>query len=135
MRAFSSCTVIKMWIHELYLISCVLWRFWTMCGLQVYTSKASYTRARWMVREPNASMCGRDCETALCCLWMVRILFAKNQNLSVFCANTENWMRLHALGVLCSPQVHRKLINSAPHANGAARLCVQSLRHQLYRLL
>ncbi len=39
--------------------------------------------------KPNTRMCGWDCEPALRHLWMVRILFAANQNLSVFWANTK----------------------------------------------
>ncbi len=82
-----------------------------------FYSKASYTRARRMVREPNAHMCGRDCEPALRHLRMVRIPFATNQNLSVFGANTKRTgctgYPFHAPGVLCSPQVCGKLINHA----------------------
>ncbi len=37
-----------------------------------------------MVREPNASMCGWDYEPALRHPQIVLILFAANQNLSVF---------------------------------------------------
>ncbi len=51
--------------------------------------EASYTRARRMVREQNARMCGWDCEPALCHPRTVRIPFAANWNLSVFCANTK----------------------------------------------
>ncbi len=70
-----------------------------------------------MVCEPNARMCGWDCKPALHCLRMVSIPFAANQNLSVFCANTKRTgcagCPFHAPGVLCSPQVRRKLINRA----------------------
>ncbi len=80
--------------------------------------KASYTQARRMVREPNTRMCGWDCEPALHHPWMVRISFAANRNLSVFCANTKRTgcagCPFLALGVLCSPQVHGKSINRAP---------------------
>ncbi len=70
------------------------------------------------VCEPNARMCAHDCEPALCHLWTVRIPFAENQNLSVFCTNRKrtrcSGCTFHAPGVLCSPQVRRKLINRAP---------------------
>ncbi len=40
---------------------------------------------------PNAHMCGRDSEPALCCLRTVCIPFTTNQNLSVFlCEHKEN---------------------------------------------
>ncbi len=84
--------------------------------------KASYTRACQMVREPNARMCGRDCELALRPMRMVRVPFATNQNLSVFCANTKKTgfagCPFHAPGVLCSPQVRGKLTNGAPNTCG-----------------
>ncbi len=82
-------------------------------------SKASYTWARQMVREPNARMCGRDCEPALRHLRTVRIPFSANRNLSVFCTNTKRTRcagcPFYELGVLCSPQVHGKLINRVPN--------------------
>ncbi len=75
------------------------------------------------VLEPNAHMCGWDCKPALSHLRMVRVSFATNQNLLFFCANTKRtgWSGclFRAPGVLCSPQVHRKLINHAPHTNCA----------------
>ncbi len=77
-----------------------------------------------MVREPNACMCGQDCEPTLCHLQTVRIPFAMNWNLSVFCANTKRIgcarCPFHAPSILCSSRVRRKLINHAPHTNGAA---------------
>ncbi len=54
-----------------------------------------HKRAEWFVHhlqtvcEPNACMCGRDCEPVLRHPRTVRILFAANQNLSLFCANTK----------------------------------------------
>ncbi len=72
-----------------------------------------------MVCEPNAHMCGQNCEPALCHLRTVRIPFATNQNLLVFCANTKRTgcarCPFHAPNVLCSPQVRRKLITRAPN--------------------
>ncbi len=41
------------------------------------------------VREPNARMCGWDCEPVPRRPRIVRITFTANQNLSVFCANTK----------------------------------------------
>ncbi len=64
-----------------------------------------------MVREPNVRMCRWDCKPA------VRIPFAVNQNMLIFCANTRTGCAgcpLHAPGVLCSPQVCGKLINHTP---------------------
>ncbi len=79
--------------------------------------KASYMRARRMVLEPNASMWGWDCEPALRRPRMVLIPFAANRNLSVFCMNTKRTgcagCPFHAPDVLCSPQIHGKLINHA----------------------
>ncbi len=46
--------------------------------------KALYTRVRRMIREPNARMCGRDCEPAPRHPQTVYIPFTANQNLSVF---------------------------------------------------
>ncbi len=70
------------------------------------------------VRELNACMCGQNCEPALRHPWTVRIPFAENQNLLVFCANTKRTecagCPFHALDVLCSPQVCGKLINHMP---------------------
>ncbi len=70
------------------------------------------------VRKSNVCMCRRDCEPALRHSWMVHIPFAENRNLSVFCANTKRTgctgCPFHAPGVLCSPQVLKKLINRAP---------------------
>ncbi len=49
----------------------------------------------------------------------VRLQFAANQNLSVFCTNTKRTgcagCSFHAPGVLCSPQARGKLINRAPN--------------------
>ncbi len=76
--------------------------------------------------EPNANMCGWYCEPALCRMWMVRIPFAANQNLSCFCVNRKRsgctGCPSHALGVLCSPQVCGKLINSVPNTR---RSCIR----------
>ncbi len=81
-----------------------------------------------MVRELNACMCRRDCEPLLRHLRTVHISFAVNQNLSVFCANTKRTGNarcpFHAPGVLYSPQVRRKLINSAPLTR-----CTQTAQH------
>ncbi len=64
-------------------------------------------------------MCGHECEPALRCPQMVRIPFAVNQNLLVFCVNTKRTgcarCPFHTPGVLCSPQVHKKLINRVPN--------------------
>ncbi len=83
-----------------------------------YDYITSYTRARRMVRKPNGHMCGRDCKPVLRHPRTVRIPFVANQNLLVFCANTKRtgcaWCPFYAPGVLCSPQVPRKLINYAP---------------------
>ncbi len=63
-------------------------------------------------------MRGRDCKPVLCRPQMVRILFTANRNLSVFGANTKITgcarCLLIAPGVLCSPQVRKKLINHVP---------------------
>ncbi len=95
--------------------------FATICKTN-HVSKALYIRARRMVRKPNVSMCGWDCEPMLRHPRTARLPFAANQNLSVFCANTKRTRcagcPFHAPGVLCSPQVCGKLINRAPHANG-----------------
>ncbi len=60
----------------------------------------------------------RTAKPALRHLWMVRIPFGVNQNLSSFCMNTKRTgcarYPFYAPGVLCSPQVSRKLINRAP---------------------
>ncbi len=42
-----------------------------------------------MVCKPDAFMCGWDYEHELHHLWMVRIPFATNQNLSFFCTNIK----------------------------------------------
>ncbi len=77
-------------------------------------------------REPNARMCGWDCEPALRHPQTVCIPFAANQNLSVFCMNTKRigciGCPLLAPGVLCSHQVCVKLINRASSAN-----CLQTV--------
>ncbi len=77
-----------------------------------------------MVREPNAPMCRWDRKPVLRCPQTVCIPFTENKNLSVLWANTKRTgyagCPFHAPVVLCSPQVHGKLINCAPHANGAA---------------
>ncbi len=46
-----------------------------------------------MVYIPNVCMCGWNCKHVLCCLYTVRIPFATNQNLSVFCSNTKEIAR------------------------------------------
>ncbi len=80
-------------------------------------------KPRRMVLEPNVHMYGQDCEPVLRHPWMIRIPFATNRNLSVFCANTKRTgcaaCPFHTPGVLCSPQVCGKLINCA-RANYAA---------------
>ncbi len=85
--------------------------------------KASYTRAHQMVREPNARICGWDCDPVLRHLQTVCIPFAAKRNLSVFCANTKRTgcagCPFHAPGVLCPPQVCGKLTNHAPRTNSA----------------
>ncbi len=81
----------------------------------VYTSAPNGSRNRSQtVRKPN----GWDCEPALHCsphLRMVRIPFAANWNVSVFCGNTKRTgcagCPLHAPDGFCSPQVCGKLIN------------------------
>ncbi len=83
-----------------------------------------YEHAEWfakhsrLVREWNARMCGRDCKPVLSHPRMVRILFATNRNLSVFCMNIKKTVCVSCLfyapGVLCSPQVRGKVINRAP---------------------
>ncbi len=90
-----------------------------------------HERAEWfancsrMVRKPIACMCGWYCTPVPRHQRTVRIPFATNRNLSVFCTNTKRTgcagFPFHAPGVLCSPQVHRKLINHALHANSTAR--------------
>ncbi len=78
-----------------------------------------FANRSWMVCEPNESMCGWDCEPALCRPRMICIPFTANRNLLVFCTNTKRTgcvgCPFHALGVLCSPQVRKKLINHAPN--------------------
>ncbi len=89
-----------------------------------------HEHAEWFAnREPNAHMCGRDCEPVLGYLQTVRIPFAVNQNLLVFCANTKRTgctgYPFHAPGFLCSPQVCGKLIHCAPlmrHMRTAQRI-------------
>ncbi len=76
--------------------------------------------------EPNVRMCGRDCELLLCYLRMVCIQFATNQNLSVFCMNTKE---IGLLGVLFSPQVHRKLVYHAPSMNCLVYMCVPAFTY------
>ncbi len=84
-----------------------------------------HEHAKWFanrsqtVREPNARMCGRDCEPALRHPWMIRIPFNANQNLVGFAGTEREW---GAPGVLCSPQVCGKLINPASSANCSVRL-------------
>ncbi len=62
---------------------------------QTLVKPSIHKRAEWfanhsrMVYKPNACMCGWDCEPVLRHLWTVRIPFAVNQNLLVFCANTK----------------------------------------------
>ncbi len=85
----------------------------------------THERAKWFVNhsqtvcKPNAHMCRWDCEPALHHLRTVRILFAANQNLLVFYANTKRTAYtgcpFYAPGILCSPQVCGKLINRAPN--------------------
>ncbi len=80
----------------------------------IYKCAEWFANCSRMVCEPNACMCGWDCNPALRHLQTFCIPFAANQNLSVFLGeHKENWMRLHAPGVLCSPQVHEKLITCA----------------------
>ncbi len=84
-----------------------------------------HERAKWfanhwrMVHKRNACMCGWNFEPALYHLRTVCIPFFANQNLSVFCANTKRTgcvgCPFYAPGVLCSPQVCRKLINHMPN--------------------
>ncbi len=105
-------------------ITIQLWK--TLVSVKFWTSASWFDikpriheRAEWFAnREPNAHMCGRDCEPVLPYLQTVRILFAVNRNLSVFCANTKRTgcagCPFHAPGVLCSPQVCGKLINCVP---------------------
>ncbi len=63
-------------------------------------------------------MCGQDCELAPYYLQTVRVPFAANRNLSVFCENTKRTgcarCPFHAPGVLCSLEVRKKLINRMP---------------------
>ncbi len=83
-------------------------------------------------------MCGRACKPVLRYPRTVRIPFATNQNLSFFCANTKGTgcakCPFQTPGVLCSPQVCRKLINRAPNTH-----CTQTeqcKRHALvYKVL
>ncbi len=74
-----------------------------------------------MVCEPNARMCVRNCEPAPRYPQMIRIPFATNQNLSIFCANTKKTgctrCPFHAPGFRCSPQVHGKLIDCVPNTH------------------
>ncbi len=90
-----------------------------------------------MVHDPNARMCRRDYKPALRCLRTVRIQFVTNWNLLVFCANTKRigcaGYPLYVPGVLCSPQVCRKLINHAPSANCLLGMCVPGLRFLKFR--
>ncbi len=106
--------------------------------------KASYTRARRMVYELNACLCGPDHELVLRHLWTVRIPFAANWTLSVFSVNTRRTgcfgRPFHAPSILCSPQVRGKLINGAPnmrHMRTAQRvsgtLAYTKLKHS-YRM-
>ncbi len=70
-----------------------------------------------MVREPNARMCGWNCEPAC----TISEWFAYRSPQTEMCQflqeHKENWMRaacpFHAPDVLCSPQVGKKLINRA----------------------
>ncbi len=74
-----------------------------------------------MVRESRARMCGWDCKPALHHL---------RTEICQFLTRTQR--DLDAPGVLCSPQVRRKLINRVPRAYGAARkwrACVYKVLH------
>ncbi len=68
--------------------------------------------------KPNACMRWQDYKPALRHLRTVRIPFAENWNLSVFCTNTTRngcaECPFHAPGILCSPQVRGKLLNHVP---------------------
>ncbi len=96
------------WVTTLFLLLSLLLSL-------VYTSAPNGSR---IVCEPNACMCGWDCEPMLCHLRTVCILFVTNRNLSVFCANIKRTgcagCPFHAPNVLCSPQVRGKLITCVP---------------------
>ncbi len=80
--------------------------------------KASYIRARRMVREQNARMYRWDCEPVLRRPRTVCMPFTEYQNLLIFCVNTKRTgfigCPFHAPGVLSMPQVRGKLINHTP---------------------
>ncbi len=78
------------------------------------STKASYTRAHeWFANQMRVCVDG-TCGPVLRRPRLVRIPFAANQNLSVFCSNTKRTgcagYSFHAPGVLCTPQVCGKLI-------------------------
>ncbi len=84
-------------------------------------SKASYTRAHRMMCELLTNGSQAKCVY----VWTgLRTCAAASANgshtvrcepkfVGFWCEHKENWMRLHALGILCSPQIHIKLINLA----------------------
>ncbi len=105
---------------------------------------------RQMVCEPLANGLRTKCEymwmglrTKCAYMWMglqtCAAPFAKGSHtvhhepkfFSFLRKHKENWMRLHAPGVLCSPQIHGKLINCMQHANGATH----KRRTRVYKVL
>ncbi len=103
-----------------FLVSVHFWTLASLLDIKPHTHECAklFANRPQTGREPNAHMCGRDCEPVLRHLQTVCIPFAVNRNLSVFCANTKRTgcarCPFHAPGVLCLPQVCGKLINCAP---------------------
>ncbi len=81
----------------------------------VYTSTPNGSQTKcayvWMGMRTCTAPFANGSHTICCELKLVGFL----------CKHKENWMRLHALAVLYSPQVREKFINRVPHTNSAAR--------------
>ncbi len=101
-------------------ILCIVRLLCKLCNIKprIHKHAEQFANRSQMVRKPNVCMCGRDCEPTLRHPRTVRVLFAENQNSSVFRLNTKRTRctvyPFHASGVLRSPQVRGKLINRAP---------------------
>ncbi len=123
---FSICTYFVWWRSHFFLLRKWNFPFTTSIRVIISThscgSKALYTRAHRMVREPLANSLQTKCAYLWMVLWTCTApstngpyTVCGEPKFVVFLhEHKENWMRLHALGLLCSPQVHGKLINDAP---------------------
>ncbi len=110
---------------------CVHAKNWQIlvCG-EWYANHSQTAQHRFTVPSTHMSIWFANCLRTIrrtcvyeahCSQRTVRIPFSANQNFSVFCTNTKRTGcaggPFHAPGVLCSPQVHRKLINHAPNTS------------------